>query len=139
MNLQKEIIQDFPRRLNPFEIEFLTYEETHYFDNIDFFQQCYIEYLYGNTKTRHRLFDQYRLLKDNQLFNLSDWKLFLKEIENYLLERELYESLILFRETNKVFKKAGKTQLRYKFIIERDDLTNIKVYHIRKQRGLRLD
>ena len=81
-------------------------------NNIDYFQFHYSRYLCGFAKTRHRTFEEYRALKQNPLFNDSDYQLFLKEIEAFFLEHEMYEALVLFLKTNKIIEK-GKRSVKF--------------------------
>lgn len=137
MNLNREILQKFTNRLNSDSISYLTKEEQYYYNNIDFFQLNYVEYLIGSCKTRQRTFKEFRLLKESPLFKYSDFEIFLNEIECFLLEREMYESLILFVKTNKMFEKLKNQKNSFRQKIERINLVDFKVYYIRKNGNLR--
>lgn len=108
-NLDRDTFETFAQRLNPDSISVLSKLEKSYANHIDYFQFHYSRYLCGFVKTRHRTFEEYRALKQNPLFNESDYQLFLKEIEAFLLDREMYENLVLFVKTNKIIEKVKRS------------------------------
>lgn len=85
--------------------ELYSENEIDYANHIDYFQYHYSRYLCGLCKHGHRAFEEFRDFKNSQLFKEEDYNILIAEIETFLLEREMYESLSLFVKTNKKFKK----------------------------------
>lgn len=136
--LEKEIIKKF-YRLNVDSIEYLNYQNIHFYNDIYFFQNSYIRLVCGEVKKINDLFKDYRLLKSNPLFNKIEYISILKEIEAFLLENEMYESLILFEPTNKRLRNLKKIAIHHSIIAKRVDLTNFTVHQIRKHGDLKFE
>lgn len=102
---RKEIYDVFCMRLETAikgEIVMSSIEED-YAHNVDSFQYHYLLYLCCFHKTRFSLNERFRNLINDPLFKLDDLALFLREIELFLLKKEMYEALSVFVKTNSKF------------------------------------
>lgn len=106
-NLCGQVYDNFAFRLGRIIFENMPYSEIeiNYANHIDYFQYHYSRYLCGICKSGHRAFFEFRAFISHSLFIQSDYNSLLSEIEQFLLEREMYESLVVFVKTNKKFKK----------------------------------
>lgn len=77
-----------------------SFEVKDYAHDVDSFQFHYLLWLCGYHKTKFRLNERFRNLINNPLFQENDFVTYLKEIESFLLKREMYEMLSVFTKTN---------------------------------------
>lgn len=103
----KQVFDEFTNRLPNALLDRMLYSECeiNYANQIDYFQFHYARYLCNICKSGHRAFFEFRAFIEHPLFKESHYERLLSEIESFLLQREMYESLIVFVKTNKKFKK----------------------------------
>jgi len=110
--LSRAIYKEFSKRLPElYDSSFdgnINQKEADYANAVDFFQFHYVRYLCGFEKTRRIVFEEFADIQKCELFNEKDYNCFLREIERFLLERELYEAMQEFKKTNRLLKKRLK-------------------------------
>lgn len=113
-SLWHQVYENFAFRLEEISFKGLNIDKD-YACTLDYFQYHYALYLCKIVKSGHRSYFEFRSFINHPYFEQSHYDKLLEEIETFLLEREMYESLSLFVKTNKKFKKELKNARSIKF------------------------